>query len=178
VGRVLAQRTERQFVDLDELIVARCGETIPEIFEHHGEEGFRAREADVLGQALTSDASSVIATGGGVVERIDNRHALRRSSWVVWLDVAPSVAFDRVGADPGRPLLGPDDSSARTRLSELARARRLLYRLTAHQTVRADRSVDEIAERVQQGTVPIRAVALSAVAAVVVMASLVLATIR
>ncbi|MEE8169110.1 MAG: shikimate kinase, partial [Phycisphaerae bacterium] len=66
VGRALAQRLGRPFVDTDELVTAAAGRTVRDIFEQEGEAGFRSRERAAVVQATSADAS-VIAVGGGAV---------------------------------------------------------------------------------------------------------------
>lgn len=72
VGRQLAQRLRKQFIDADQEIVRRTGVPISTIFEIEGEDGFRAREAQTLA-SLTALDDVVLATGGGVVLRPENR---------------------------------------------------------------------------------------------------------
>src|SRR5437762_782279 len=83
VARLLAERLGWDWVDADAELEARCGRSIREMFASEGEEGFRRHEAEVLRQ-LSGRASVVIATGGGVVLREDNRELLKRGK-VVWL---------------------------------------------------------------------------------------------
>ena len=54
VGRILAEKLGRPFVDLDEVIVRQAGRSVPEIFAADGERGFRARERDALKRALAA----------------------------------------------------------------------------------------------------------------------------
>jgi shikimate kinase/3-dehydroquinate synthase len=88
--------------ETDALIEREFGSSIPEAFERHGEEGFRAREAEVVGSLLEEADGGAIALGGGSVlsERI--REALDRHV-VVWLEVEPSEAWRRI-AHSDRPL--------------------------------------------------------------------------
>jgi len=84
VGRRLAQRLDYRFADLDQLIVAREGRSISEIFATRGEGYFRDCEAAVLaGQAETM--RTVFATGGGIVAREENRAVMKRHGTVVYL---------------------------------------------------------------------------------------------
>ena len=88
VGRQLARRLGRQFLDSDHEIVERTGVSIPTIFEIEGEEGFRRREAQTIAE-LTSGTNQVVATGGGVVIDPENRKRLHDNGWVVYRDVPP-----------------------------------------------------------------------------------------
>src|SRR5574343_579202 len=75
VGRLLARRLSKRFVDTDHEIEKRNGVTIPVIFEIEGEDGFRRREQEVLTD-LTQEQGLVLSTGGGIVLRPENREAL------------------------------------------------------------------------------------------------------
>lgn len=68
IGKALARKLDRQFFDTDQVIAQRTGVAIPIIFEIEGEDGFRARESTVI-RDLSQLSNSVIATGGGVVDR-------------------------------------------------------------------------------------------------------------
>jgi shikimate kinase len=129
VGRQLAKRLGRSFLDSDHEIVARTGVPIPTIFEIEGEEGFRRREAQTIGE-ITEACDIVLATGGGVVINPDNRRRLRETGWVVYLDVPPALLYERTRHDRNRPLLNVPDPMAR--LEELYAARDPLYREIAH----------------------------------------------
>lgn len=104
VGRVLAERAGWRFVDLDAEIERAAGMDIPEIFQREGEEGFRDREARALLSSLDTE-NTVVACGGGVVIRPENRAALRSGSHPVLLTASVETILRRVGNDPHRPLL-------------------------------------------------------------------------
>jgi shikimate kinase/3-dehydroquinate synthase len=101
LGKQLAARVGRPFVDVDRVIES-TGESIPTIFEHHGETAFRAREAVALRDALAHRDLAVIAVGGGAVETAEVRKQLR-GSFVLWLEVDSATAWGRV-AGGDRPL--------------------------------------------------------------------------
>src|SRR6185295_8236860 len=92
-GRLLARRLGRCFVETDDMIVAREGRSIPEIFSQHGEPHFRQLEADTV-EALALKSGDVIATGGGLPCRDGRIEALRALGTVVWLrgDLAELIA--------------------------------------------------------------------------------------
>ncbi len=132
VGRQLARRLGRPFYDSDHEIVERTGVPIPTIFEIEGEDGFRRREAQTI-RELTEDDGLVLATGGGVVLRAENRERLHDTGWVVYLNVPPVLLYERTRNDRNRPLLQVADPL--TRLEELYTLRDPLYRETAHLVV-------------------------------------------
>src|SRR5437879_5757034 len=83
-GQMLARRLGRCFVETDDVITAREGRTIPEIFAGDGEERFRALEAQAL-ELLRLKSGEVIATGGGLPCREGRMEALRALGTVIWL---------------------------------------------------------------------------------------------
>lgn len=85
VGRILAEKTGRRFVDLDEAIVKATGKDIPTIFRERGEAGFRDAESAVL-RTLCLGTGQVIATGGGAILREDNVTRLKQTGWLLFLD--------------------------------------------------------------------------------------------
>lgn len=148
VGRLLAARLGRPFVDTDALIEEQAGCSIPSIFAAEGEEGFRQREADVIASLRERDGL-VVATGGGAVLGPENRAALREGGVVVWLEAAPEVLVERAKAQgvARRPLLAGTDPLERLR--RLAAERSGAYRETAHLRVRTDdATVGEVVARI------------------------------
>lgn len=132
VGRHLAKRFGRRFIDADHEIEARTGVGIPTIFEIEGEAGFRKREVQVIADLATAD-DLVIATGGGVVLDAANRRVLATSGLVVYLNATPAMLFERTRHDRNRPLLRVPDPLGK--IEELYRARDPLYREIAHLVV-------------------------------------------
>jgi len=124
VGRLLARRLRLRFVDSDHEIERRCGVKIPVIFEIEGEAGFREREAQAI-EALTALKGIVLATGGGVVMREENRRHLAQGGTVVYLRARPEDLYERVRNDRNRPMLAGGDPLARLR--ELHAQRDPLY---------------------------------------------------
>ena len=129
VGRQLSKRLGRPFYDSDHEIVERTGVPIPTIFEIEGEEGFRRREIQTI-YDLTESDGLVLATGGGVVLKPENRARLRDTGWVVYLNVPPVLLYERTRHDRNRPLLQVSDPLAK--LEELYAIRDPLYRETSH----------------------------------------------
>ena len=151
VGRRLAERTGRRFLDSDSEIVRRTGVEIDLIFEIEGEEGFRSRETKVLDE-LTAMNGVVLATGGGAVLAEQNRALLRERGLVVYLRAPEAVLMKRTARDQKRPLLQTADRQARIR--ELLEQREPLYEAladfiidTGGQSVRA--SLDDICQRLE-----------------------------
>ena len=128
LGRRLAERLGLAFVDLDHEIETTTGATIPMIFEHEGEAGFRARESALIAQRMQG-RDQVVATGGGAVLDADNRRLLAARAFVVYLPLSVDAQLERLARDRQRPLLAAPDR--RARLEELAAARNPLYRALA-----------------------------------------------
>jgi shikimate kinase len=102
LGRILARALGLEFVDLDRAIVKSAGKGIPEIFAERGEKQFRDLEHEALLQALDPGTPSVIACGGGIVTRPDNRGMLRDVT-TVFLMEDTDILYRRTRG-PGRPL--------------------------------------------------------------------------
>lgn len=86
VGKLLAERLGREFLDMDDCIVQAAGKPISEIFAEVGESGFRNLESRVLADEIAQRNSLVIATGGGAILRDENVDALRRNGSLYFLD--------------------------------------------------------------------------------------------
>ncbi len=128
VGRALAKKLNKRFVDSDHEIEARSGVSIPVIFEIEGEASFRQREAEAI-RSLTDEQGIVLATGGGAVLRPENRELLKARGTVIYLRASVSHILQRTGKDKNRPLLQTADPASR--LEELTREREPLYREVA-----------------------------------------------
>ena len=136
LGRMLARRLGLVFVDADAELETRLGVTIPTIFEIEGEAAFRDREEAILA-SLVERSGIVLATGGGVVIRAENRTRLRSSGTVLYLHAEPSTLRERTRKSRHRPLLNAADPLAR--LAELYAQRDPLYREVAHSVIESDR---------------------------------------
>jgi len=104
VGRILARRLGRCLVETDDMIVAKEGASIPEIFAAKGEAYFRAAEDEVLG-LLALKTDEVIATGGGLPCREGRPARLRALGTVIWLSGDFDVLYRRALAAGERPML-------------------------------------------------------------------------
>jgi shikimate kinase len=139
VGRLLAGRLGRPFFDSDEMIEARTGHTVAELFEAIGESGFRAEEAAALADGLADAVPAVIAAAGGTVLDPTNRRLIRQAATdgglVVWLHTDISVLAERVVSGTHRPLLADDP---RSNLKRLFALREPLYAEVADLRVESD----------------------------------------
>lgn len=126
VGKALAARLGVEFLDTDDLVVARAGKSISDIFLDDGEEAFRRLETEALASAI-AESEGVLSLGGGVVMREENRLLLDGQP-VVWLEVTLADAVARVGLGNSRPLLM---GNVRGRLLELLTERTPVYAAVA-----------------------------------------------
>jgi len=124
VGRRLAGKLGRGFLDSDEEIEKAAHMTIPEIFEQRGEAEFRAGETRVIARIL-KDRDIVLATGGGAFVQPDTRALVKAEAVSVWLKADVDVLFQRVSRRSNRPLLKTDNP--RLTLQKLIEERYPLY---------------------------------------------------
>jgi shikimate kinase len=136
VGRAVARRLQRHFIDSDHEIESRTGARIPTIWELEGEVGFRLREANVIDE-LSQRNGIVLATGGGAVLREENREHLKNRGIVIYLRANPHDLWQRTRRDKNRPLLQTEDP--RGKLEALFKTRDPLYHETAHFVVETGR---------------------------------------
>lgn len=150
VGRLLAQRLQRPFLDLDRQIEKECGKSIPQIFAEDGEAAFRQREAKAVRQA-SALRQHVIATGGGVMMDEENVRALKASGVVVCLTASPDVILKRTGSVvTSRPMLSSGDPHQR--IEELLHLRAPFYAKADFTVDTTDRSVEEIVQEILEKT--------------------------
>jgi shikimate kinase len=158
-GRMAAERLGWSFVDADRALEARIG-AIPAYFAEHGEPAFREREAELLGELLARRDALVLATGGGVVLRPENRERLRaEGGMVVFLEVPAAVLQNRLRRDSGgRPSL--TGQSVADEVPALLAQRDPLYREVAAHVIDASRPAlqvaNELAHLVEEAVRPRR----------------------
>ena len=144
IGRLLADRLNWSFLDLDAHLEARTGATIPQLFERHGEAHFRRLESTALASALGRD-HTVLALGGGTPEELTNRLLLEQTpaTVTIFLDAPFPTLFDRcMLQDIARPVLA-DPAAAQLRFNK----RHPLYRRLANLTIEtADQTANQTVE--------------------------------
>jgi shikimate kinase len=136
LGRQLARRLRRPFLDADIELEARLGVSIPTIFEIEGEAAFRDREQALIAE-LTERTGIVLATGGGAVIRPANRSSLQQNGSVLYLHSSPQTVWHRVRHNRHRPLLNTPDPLGR--LQDLYEQRDAWYREVADWIIESDR---------------------------------------
>jgi shikimate kinase len=138
VGRHVARRLGRAFVDTDHVVEIELGMSVAEIFAHRGEDGFRDLESTVI-QRVAAVPNQIIAVGGGAILRERNLAALRRTGRIVLLDAPVTQLAGRIGrgrSRSDRPLLA-GDSDGLARIQALWRERGPLYAAAADHRVDA-----------------------------------------
>jgi shikimate kinase len=150
VGKALALKLARPFVDLDEVLAAKAGCSIAHIVAEEGWPGFRKREKDLV-QHFARLAGQVLAPGGGVVLDPDNVEILRERGLVIWLTADLATLGQRLGADPVtgafRPSLTGADPVAE--IAQVLAERDHLYRASAHLLLdTTGLAVDQVVERI------------------------------
>jgi shikimate kinase len=129
VGKALAEKLNKEFVELDALIEQKAGKSIPEIFQQDGEVAFRELEIEVA-KEVARKKNQVIACGGGIVLNKINIDRLKRESIIVHLTASPQVILKRTSGDgETRPLLNVSDKAGEIR--ELLRFRKPFYERAA-----------------------------------------------
>ena len=146
VGRAVARRLGWRFLDFDQEIVREAGQTIPEIFEQHGEPHFRELEARVAARLL-EQKRVVLGSGGGWAAAPGRLTGVPSGTESFWLRVTPPTAVGRATRSPGaRPLLDREDA-----LDEAARLidERSEFYGQARWTVDTEQStVEDVAARI------------------------------
>jgi shikimate kinase len=147
VGRSLAARLGKEFIEMDALIEKKAGKSIPEIFRQEGEIGFREMEIEVT-QEIAGKKNAVIACGGGIILNTINIDRLRRECVVICLTASPAVILKRTSPDKeGRPLLNVVDR--RRQIEELLKFRRPYYERSADFIVNTSRlTVESVLARI------------------------------
>lgn len=108
VGKLVADKLGRPYIDTDEEIERRIGMTIPEVFQRDGEDRFRHIERRMC-RFLAAQGGYVISTGGGMLVDDSNRDVMVASGFVVCLNATPDLIAERLKADKSeRPLLKGD----------------------------------------------------------------------
>jgi len=142
VGRLVADRLGRPFLDTDQVFEQLHGKSVPDYLGEHGEPAFRSAEAAAVAEACATPGAVIGAGGGALLEPL-NRWALWHHGLVTWLDVTPATLVARLKADPVvRPTFQPYDEE---RLAAVLAGRMPFYR-AADLRLDADRAPDRLAE--------------------------------
>ena len=106
VGKILARKLGRRFLDMDQRLTSEAGRDIAAWVEQEGWDSFRRAESALL-EIISLQKDLVVATGGGVILDPQNRRVLRENFFTVWLKATPKTIYARLSSDPGSPLTRP-----------------------------------------------------------------------
>ncbi len=145
VGRLLAERLQRNFVDMDAQIEAHFGKPIPRIFAEDGEPAFRILEAQLCAH-LAQEPGLVLSTGGGALVNSGNRNVLSETGVLICLTATVDTILDRVEQNTNRPLLPGTREERSKRIRDLLHERRHAYSAIHHQVNTTGRTPLQIVE--------------------------------
>ena len=147
VGKALAEKLGKEFIELDALIERKAGKTIPEIFQQDGEIAFRELEIEAAGD-VSEKKNAIIACGGGVVLNKINIDRLKQESVIVYLTASPEAILKRTSFDKNeRPLLEAADKASEVR--RLLQFRKPFYERAAEITIDTSKlDVNSVVERI------------------------------
>ena len=151
IGEILAKRTGYLFIDLDRIIELSECKTINEIFRTSGEDYFREIESKVIKKVYLNN-KCVFACGGGVILGGENMSMIKRNSKVVYLEISPREALNRLMKTSDRPLLKSDNRSKK--ITGLMDNRSSLYKkysdiIIQNEGNSAEHAVDDILKKLQ-----------------------------
>ena len=146
VGRTIAKKLGRRFIDTDRLIERKSGKTVQEIFSKDGESAFRVIEKEVI-KKIAQYIGIVIATGGGVIKDPENFKSLKQSGWIIALYASPDTLYKRIEGKRIRPLLLEKEDPVKT-LESLQDERKNMYAMADFQVSTEDKTIDEAADEI------------------------------
>lgn len=145
VGRALASRLSREFIDLDDIIEEKEKMKIVDIFAQRGEPYFRTVEKTVVREIAVQD-DRVVACGGGVVIDPENVATLKKSGVIICLGADLDTIVARSAGTVGRPLLNVENP--RERVMELLKKREPFYKQADHAINTTKLSVNAVVDRI------------------------------
>ncbi len=128
IGRKIASKSEKEFVDMDRYIEEKAGMTVAEIFEKYGEEKFRELETEACSE-LAEKSDLIIAAGGGTLTFQRNIDILEKTGRIVFIDVSYEMLRERLKRDTRRPLLQVENRNEV--IKDLLEKRTPIYRKAA-----------------------------------------------
>lgn len=152
VGITLARRLSMPFYDTDEMLVKEAGRSIAQIFAEEGESKFRERETQTLRQ-LMKHAQAVVATGGGILLRKENRSLIKKGYPIV-LNASQTTVIDRLKHEKGeRPLLS--SPAWQETLKALYAERKSLYDAIPHRIDTDGKTIEDIVSEIATLVLPV-----------------------
>ncbi|MDS1030057.1 shikimate kinase [Bacillota bacterium LX-D] len=145
VGRKLARKLNKEFIDTDQEIEQLIGLNITQIFKKYGEVRFRSEEKLMI-EKIASKRNCVISTGGGTVLDPDNVAILKNNGILICLTASPATVLSRVGKNNNRPML--KNKSSLELISSLIDERKPYYKCADFSVDTSDLDIDEIVEKI------------------------------
>jgi len=143
LGKTLSKNMQKPFIDLDSEIEKTGGNSVSEIFDRDGEERFREMETEQLKQY----SGSVVACGGGIVLKLENRHFIKENGIAILLTASMGELSQRLSDSDNRPLLTNDITEEA--LTKLWLERQLDYLNTADFTIETGgKNPEELSEEI------------------------------
>ena len=148
IGKALAKKKEKSFLDTDAYIEAKEGCLISQIFAEKGEMYFRDLETKVLKELLEDqDEPGIISVGGGLPVREENQELLKQLGRVIYLKATPETLYDRLKGDTTRPLL--QTTNPKEKIKEMLAVREEKYQAAAYETIVVDgKKIEDIVEEI------------------------------
>ncbi|MBM3710518.1 MAG: shikimate kinase [Actinobacteria bacterium] len=135
IGKILAEKLNFLFLDLDTIIELSEGKKISEIFSEYGEKYFRDAESEVI-KKIYFNRNCVFSCGGGVVLKKENMDIIKSQSIIIYLKISPQTAYERLKNVNDRPLLS--EKNRRITVENLIKKRQALYKGYADIIIDAD----------------------------------------
>ena len=149
VGKRLSYRLKMPYVDTDKLIETKQGITISEIFAHEGEPAFRNMETECLKSLFDYKQDYVIAVGGGLPMREENRELMKKLGEVVYLRAKAETIYDRLKGDTTRPLL--QGENPQEKIQSMIMQRGPVYESAADYVIDVDgKNFEEIQNEIEE----------------------------
>jgi len=146
VGRQLARRLRRDFLDTDQWIRIEAGLSIPDIFSRYGEKAFRDLET-AAARHVAESSGLVVSTGGGMLGRDENVELLRSNGVLICLQATPEVLLERTKPWEGRPML-KTAADPRQAIETLLDERRPRYALADWTLDTSDMEIRQVVNRI------------------------------
>ena len=146
VGRTVAKKLGRRFIDTDRYIERKAGKTTQEIFEQDGEKAFRTLEKETI-KKISQYIGIVIATGGGVIKDQENFNHLKKSGWIFALYASPSTLYQRIEGKRVRPLLSDKEDPVKA-LEDIFNSRKDSYAQADFHINTENKQINEIADEI------------------------------
>ena len=124
IGRLIAKKLNKEFIDTDEVLELRTGVSVSTIFEIEGESGFRERESKLV-EELRDTHEAVIATGGGLILDPKNRQTINEIGFIIYLKAEIQILCERLTGSKGRPLL--DSGDLESKITKIMKERHSIY---------------------------------------------------